>query len=207
MEIKTLPLGPLGTNCYILHTTKHALIVDPGGNPEKVIELMEKYKLIPKAILLTHAHFDHIGAVQELREKYQLGVYLHANERDWLQDASLNGSLHFIGEQITTNEPDHFFKEGEMEIAGISFQILHTPGHSPGSVSFVFPKESIVVSGDVLFRQGIGRTDLSGGDIGMLERSIKNKLYALDDSYTVYPGHGPETTIKYEKQYNAFFPA
>ncbi|MCG3418708.1 MBL fold metallo-hydrolase [Oceanobacillus jordanicus] len=206
MEVKVLPLGPIGTNCYIIHNEGNALIIDPGGNPEKVMALMEDLILTPKAILLTHAHFDHIGAVQELREKYQIDVYLHSEEKNWLQDASLNGSLGLMGQEITTYEAEHELQEGDTEMYGFTFEIRHTPGHSPGSVSFVFHDQSIVISGDVLFKQGIGRTDLTGGDINVLEKSIRNKLYNLSDGYTVFPGHGPETTIGFEKHQNPFFP-
>ncbi|CDO01899.1 metallo-beta-lactamase family protein [Oceanobacillus picturae] len=206
MEVKALPLGPIGTNCYIIHNEGNALIIDPGGNPEKVMALMEDLILTPKAILLTHAHFDHIGAVQELREKYQIDVYLHSEEKNWLQDASLNGSLGLMGQEITTYEAENELQEGDTEMYGFTFEIRHTPGHSPGSVSFVFHDQSIVISGDVLFKQGIGRTDLTGGDINVLENSIRNKLYNLSDGYTVFPGHGPETTIGFEKQQNPFFP-
>jgi hydroxyacylglutathione hydrolase len=206
MEVKALPLGPIGTNCYIIHNEGNALIIDPGGNPEKVMALMEDLILTPKAILLTHAHFDHIGAVQELREKYQIDVYLHSEEKNWLQDASLNGSLGLMGQEITTYEAENELREGDTEMYGFTFEIRHTPGHSPGSVSFVFHDQSIVISGDVLFKQGIGRTDLTGGDINVLENSIRNKLYNLSDGYTVFPGHGPETTIGFEKQQNPFFP-
>ncbi|MGP4065090.1 MBL fold metallo-hydrolase [Oceanobacillus sp. M65] len=206
MEVKALSLGPIRTNCYIIHKEGNALIIDPGGNPEKVMALMEDLILTPKAILLTHAHFDHIGAVQELREKYQIDVYLHSEESNWLQDASLNGSLGLMGQEITTYEADHELREGDIEMYGFKFEIRHTPGHSPGSVSFVFPDQSIVISGDVLFKQGIGRTDLTGGDINVLEKSIRNKLYNLNDGYTVFPGHGSETTIGFEKHQNPFFP-
>lgn len=206
MEVRALPLGPIGTNCYIIHNEGNALIIDPGGNPEKVMALMEDLILTPKAILLTHAHFDHIGAVQELREKYQIDVYLHSEEKNWLQDASLNGSLGLMGQEITTYEAENELQEGDTEMYGFTFEIRHTPGHSPGSVSFVFHDQSIVISGDVLFKQGIGRTDLTGGDINVLENSIRNKLYNLSDGYTVFPGHGPETTIGFEKQQNPFFP-
>ncbi|MFD1171567.1 MBL fold metallo-hydrolase [Oceanobacillus picturae] len=206
MEVKALPLGPIGTNCYIIHNEGNALIIDPGGNPEKVMALMEDLILTPKAILLTHAHFDHIGAVQELREKYQIDVYLHSEEKNWLQDASLNGSLGLMGQEITTYEAERELQEGDTEMYGFTFEIRHTPGHSPGSVSFVFHDQSIVISGDVLFKQGIGRTDLTGGDINVLEKSIRNKLYNLSDGYTVFPGHGPETTIGFEKHQNPFFP-
>ncbi|WP_042223460.1 MBL fold metallo-hydrolase [Oceanobacillus manasiensis] len=205
MNIKTLPLGPIGTNCYIVYKEKKALIIDPGGSPQEVISFLEELNLLPEAILLTHAHFDHIGGVEELRERYRLDVYLHSEESNWLEDPSLNGSLGLMGQEVTTYKAEQNLQEGEMEIAGFTFEVRHTPGHSPGSVSFVFHEYTTVFGGDVLFRQGIGRTDLIGGDMKVLEKSIRNKLYDLDNAYTVYPGHGPKTTIGFEKKQNAFF--
>jgi glyoxylase-like metal-dependent hydrolase (beta-lactamase superfamily II) len=205
MNIKTMPLGPLGTNCYIVYDELNALIVDPGGEAEKVIQFLDGEKLTPAAILLTHAHFDHIGAVQNLRNHYAIDVYLHEKESEWLTDASLNGSWRFKGQEIITKAPEHSLKPGPIQIASFDFEAVHTPGHSPGSVSLIFKREQIVISGDVLFNQGIGRTDLPGGDMKLLESSIRNVLYTLDDSFAVYPGHGPETTIGREKSHNPFF--
>jgi|SRR5690625_1294467 len=206
MNIKTMPLGPLGTNCYIIYDEFNALIVDPGGEAGKVIQFLDEEKLTPAAILLTHAHFDHIGGVDILRNHYGIEVHLHEEESGWLTDASLNRSLAFTAEGITTEAPDQLLKPGKIEIATFNFEAVYTPGHSPGSVSFIFHSERKVISGDVLFNQGIGRTDLPGGDIKLLESSIRNVLYTLDNNFVVYPGHGPETTIGKEKTCNPFFP-
>ncbi|SFA71117.1 Glyoxylase, beta-lactamase superfamily II [Lentibacillus halodurans] len=206
MKVKTLPAGPLGTNCYIVHHGEHALIVDPGGDAEKVIHYLTEEELDAKAILLTHAHFDHIGAVDELRSYDNLDVYLHENEAAWLEDPKLNGSLLFLGNEIEVKRAEYQLSAGKMQISSFSFEIIHTPGHSPGSVSFIFHEHEFVISGDVLFNQGIGRTDLPGGDIKQLEQSICDSLYKLPDTYTVYPGHGSKTTIRNEKQSNPFFP-
>ncbi|MUK87130.1 MBL fold metallo-hydrolase [Ornithinibacillus sp. L9] len=207
MKIKSMPLGPLGTNCFILYKEQEALIVDPGGDASQVVSFLNREQLRPKAILLTHAHFDHIGAVEELRNYYQLDVYLHELEKEWLTDPTLNGSRSFIGEEISTNGPDKFFEPGTLSIAKFSCEILHTPGHSPGSVSIVFEEDSLVVSGDALFHSGIGRTDLPGGDFKQLEDSIKQQLYSLPDHFEVYPGHGPQTSIGAEKRHNPFIKA
>ncbi|QKY69450.1 MBL fold metallo-hydrolase [Lentibacillus sp. CBA3610] len=206
MNVKSMPAGPLGTNCYIAHNREHALIVDPGGDPEKMIQYLTEEKLEPKAILLTHAHFDHIGGVGELRAHYNLDVYLHENEASWLENPQYNGSSLFMGSEIVTDRAEQVLRPGKFQIGTIPFEVIHTPGHSPGSVSFIFYDDGFVISGDVLFNQGIGRTDLPGGDIQTLEASIRDALYQLPDHYTVYPGHGPETTIENEKQHNPFFP-
>jgi glyoxylase-like metal-dependent hydrolase (beta-lactamase superfamily II) len=207
MNIKQMALGPLGTNCYIVYDKRDAMVIDPGGEPAKVKHFIDKKELTPAAILLTHAHFDHIGGVDELRNHYGVEVYLHEKEADWLTDASLNGSALFTGERITTKAPDQIVTPGTIEIGPFRFEAIHTPGHSPGSVSFLFREKGMVISGDVLFNQGIGRTDLPGGDINVLEASIRNVLYKLEDHFLVYPGHGSATAIGEEKRNNPFFTA
>nr|WP_281242069.1 MBL fold metallo-hydrolase [Lentibacillus persicus] len=197
----------MGTNCYILHEDTYGLIVDPGGDPEKIIQYLTVESIVPEAILLTHAHFDHIGGVSELRTYYNIDVYLHDNEASWLENSQYNGSSMFMGTEITTDAAEQSLTPGNKQIGGFPMEIVHTPGHSPGSVSFIFHEHACIVSGDVLFNNGIGRTDLPGGDINKLERSIRDSLYQLPGSFTVYPGHGPETTIENEKQSNPFFKA
>src|SRR5699024_4543723 len=118
----------------------------------------------------------------------------------WLGEPRFNGSYRFVGEEIITSRPDHLLAPGMMHMSSFEFEVVHTPGHSPGSVSFIFHKERIVFSGDVLFQQGIGRTDLIGGSMEQLAASIKTHLYTLDDGYTIYPGHGSETSIGAEKR-------
>lgn len=206
MNITSMSLGPLGTNCYIIDNQTDALIVDPGGEPEKIIEYLQKEQLNPLAILLTHAHFDHIGAVDPLRRHFHIDVYLHEAEAGWLSDPSLNRSFAFTRKTVKTNKPDHFLKEGKMNLSAFMFEIIHTPGHSPGSVTFIFSKENFIVSGDVLFRQGVGRTDLPGGSWNELENSIRQKIYTLPDNFKVYPGHGVSTSIGQEKIDNPYVP-
>lgn len=206
MQIQRMSLGPLGTNCYIIYDQSKALIVDPGGDADQVIAYLLQETLTPSAILLTHAHFDHIGAVNKLRKHFNINVYLHENEADWLEEPRLNGSYRFVGEEISTSRPDGLLVPGKMQVSSFEFEVVHTPGHSPGSVSFIFHKEQLVFSGDVLFQQGIGRTDLIGGSMEQLEASIRTQLYTLDDKYTVYPGHGPKTSIGQEKRNNPYVP-
>ncbi|MGP4107278.1 MBL fold metallo-hydrolase [Virgibacillus sp. L01] len=205
MIFKGMSLGPLGTNCYIVHNNNDAIVIDPSGDPEEIITYLNNEKLTPKAILLTHAHFDHIGGVDKVRSYYDINVYIHEEEATWLENPKLNGSLLFTGNEIKTKSAEHYLVPRNLQLGTIQFEIIHTPGHSPGSVSFIFHKQEHIISGDVLFNLGIGRTDLPGGDIKQLEQSIRNKMYTLQDSYIVSPGHGPETTIGEEKQNNPFF--
>lgn len=207
MNIESLSLGPLGTNCYIVSLNNKALIFDPGGEAEKVINTLDTNDLTPIAILLTHTHFDHIGAVDPLRKHFDIDVYTHAKEAAWLEEPELNRSSRFIGQEIRTAKPEKYLKEEKLMISDFEFDVIHTPGHSPGSVSFIFPEYEFTISGDVIFRQGVGRTDLPGGDLATLQKSIREKLYQLDNTFTVYPGHGEPTKIGYEKKNNLYVPA
>ncbi len=206
MNVEQLPLGPLGTNCYIIEQEKKALIIDPGSEGDKLIRMIERREISPIAILLTHAHFDHIGALDEVRDHFDIPVYVHKEEKDWLGKPELNGSKFFqmATPLITAREADHEIEIGKMEIDGFTFDVRYTPGHSPGSVSFVFPNDSFVIAGDTLFQGGIGRTDLPGGDLDTLKQSIEEQLLTLDDDTTVYPGHGGATTVGEEKVMNPF---
>ncbi|UAC47238.1 MBL fold metallo-hydrolase [Bacillus aquiflavi] len=206
MKWKQIPLGPLQTNCYVLVKENKCLIVDPGGEEEKLLSYMKSEQLIPKGIFLTHAHFDHIGAVDKVREYFNIPVYIHEKEADWLVDPKLNGSQLFpVGVLIQTKRADKLItKEETITIEEFSFQVFETPGHSPGSVSFYFATEGIVVSGDTLFNGSIGRTDLPGGNHEQLLNSIHEKLLTLSEKTLVLPGHGPITTIGTEMDVNPF---
>ncbi len=205
MKINFFQLGVLGTNCYLLEKDKSAIIIDPGGDAHLLIDYLENHQLTLKAVLLTHAHFDHIGGVEELRNQTNAPVYIHEQEADWLTNPGLNGSERFQVGTIRTSEPaDNLIEPGSMTIGEFEFEVLHTPGHSPGSVSFWFEHEQVVFGGDTLFNGGIGRTDLPFGEHETLIRSIKDKLFVLGDSTTVFPGHGPQTSVGHEKDTNPF---
>lgn len=206
MEWQMIGLGPLQTNGFLLKTAGEAIMIDPGGDAQRVNEILETESLTLKEIWLTHAHFDHIGGVQDLRERWSCPVYLHESEREWLTNPSLNGSGFFMGIEKTAADPaDVLIKEeGAFGSGNFRCELLHTPGHSPGSVSFYFPEENIIFSGDVLFRGGVGRTDLPGGDQETLLSVIEKKLLSLPEQTTVANGHGPLTSIGEEKQTNPF---
>ncbi|KGX85011.1 MBL fold metallo-hydrolase [Pontibacillus marinus] len=206
MEVEQLPLGTLGTNCYLIEQNKNTLIIDPGGDADKLIRMIERRELTPKAILLTHAHFDHIGALDEVRDHFNVPVYVHEEEKDWLNDPEKNGSKFFsmVVSPIQARSADHFIEPGNMTVADFTFEVRHTPGHSPGSVSFVFKDEGFVIAGDTLFEGGIGRTDLPGGNHDLLIESIQNKILSLGDEMEVCPGHGGKTTVEKEKLSNPF---
>ncbi|TKC19900.1 MBL fold metallo-hydrolase [Robertmurraya kyonggiensis] len=206
MNWEQIPLGPLQTNCYIVaDDKKNCLIVDPGEEGKKLINRLEQRKLKPQAVLLTHAHFDHIGAVDDIRNKYNIPVYIHINEKNWLMDPSLNGSQFFMMGQIKAKQADQLItSEGEMTIGDFTFVVFETPGHSPGSVSFYFKNDGFVVAGDALFQGSIGRTDLPGGNHDVLINSIHKKLLVLPEETIVLSGHGDTTTIENEMDSNPF---
>ncbi|NRD80745.1 MBL fold metallo-hydrolase [Bacillus sp. BRMEA1] len=207
MKWQQISLGSIQTNCYIVEDQdKSCLIFDPGGEAKKLINLLNSRGLKPKAIILTHAHFDHIGAVDEIRDHYKIPLYVHKQEEKWLGDPSLNGSQFFtMIEPIKAKPADIIIREeGSLKIDQFVFHVYHTPGHSPGSLSFYFAEEGFVISGDALFQGSIGRTDLPGGNHPQLLKSIHDKLLTLPEETYVLSGHGAVTTIVEEMDSNPF---
>lgn len=206
MEWKQITVGPLQQNAYIAwNEQQEALIFDPGSEGERLIKELETLAVKPLAILLTHAHFDHIGAVDDVRNAFNIPVYIHEKEQDWLTDASKNGSARFPLGSITTKEAEHLIREeGTLTIGNFSLEVYETPGHSPGSVSFYWSPAQVVFSGDALFKGSIGRTDFPYGSHEQLISNIHKKLLTLPEETTVSSGHGPETTIGTEMMSNPF---
>ncbi|MBW7476784.1 MBL fold metallo-hydrolase [Paenibacillus oenotherae] len=208
LKIETFTLGPLQTNAYLIteETGRRGIIIDPGVNPKRLIERIRDLTI--EAIVLTHAHFDHMGGVDEVRKAAGCPVYVHDLEADWLTDAGKNGSLRWseVTAPLSTAPAEYALDEGQkLELIGHTFNVMHTPGHSPGSVSLHC--DGHLISGDVLFRMSVGRSDLPGGRERDLYDSIRNKLYKLDPGCRVYPGHGPQTTIGFEMANNPYVPA
>ena len=179
------------------------LIVDPGDSAQMLVEKIRLGVLIPKAILLTHGHFDHVMAAQELAKTFDLKIYAHEEEKDTLNHPGKNVSA-MIGRQDSYHA-DIFVKDGELlQLAGMEIKVLHTPGHTPGGCCYYLEKEQVLFSGDTLFCQSVGRTDFPGGSMSQIVRSIKSKLLALPDNVKVYPGHMDLTTIGMERRQNPF---
>jgi hydroxyacylglutathione hydrolase len=207
LKIDRLELGPVQTNCYIVSAEdQHCIIFDPGEEAGKIQAVIKRKQLKPLAILLTHAHFDHIGAVDELRELYKVPVYLHHKERDFLGTPKLNGSAKYAAVPDYRVAPaDRLITdEKTLAIGPFTMELFHTPGHSPGSVSFYFPEDRFAIVGDTLFSGSIGRTDLAEGSESILLHSIRTSLLTLPGETFLFPGHGLETTPKQENQFNPF---
>ena len=206
MAIKTFPIGPLETNCYVVHNAVDAVVVDPGGDMRggltEVIDFLDKKKLTVQAIVLTHMHFDHILGVAALQKK--TGVKVYASSGD---DPLLQAALHDRSSWGTPAiEPFSYepIKEGEYTFGSLTLQVLATPGHSQGSVCLYFAAEGLVVTGDLLFYHSIGRTDLPGSRHQDLIDSLQKKVYKLPPQTLAYPGHGPSTSVGDERMNNPF---
>ena len=203
---EVLPVGLLQCNCSIFgdETTREALVIDPGDQIEDILQILKKHSLKVKAIVITHAHIDHIGGAAKLKAATGAPVYMNANDQELYDDLDVQASWLGMPEAERT-EIDSAAKEGDSLTLGESaFHILHTPGHTQGSISIWIPTENKLVAGDTLFRDSIGRTDLPGGDSRQILRSIHTKLLILPETAVVIPGHGSNTTIGREKDRNPF---
>jgi hydroxyacylglutathione hydrolase len=201
-----LPVGMLQCNCSVFgdEATREGLVVDPGDEIESVLAVVRKHGLTVKAIVITHAHIDHIGGAQKMKQATGAPVYMNLNDTELQKLMDVQAA--WIGVRTPAAvEIDTAAKDGDRLVVGTNeVVVLHTPGHTQGSISLWMPGEGKVVAGDTLFRDSIGRTDLPGGDGQQILRSIHEKLMALPDETVVVPGHGPNTTIGREKQSNPF---
>lgn len=206
IRVDYMVVGPVSTNCYFLinEELKEAVIVDPGDYAKNIQEYLTKEKLKPVAIFLTHGHFDHMLAAEELREMYGISVYAAEKEKQLLNSASLNLAKGFIRKDYVM-DADVYCKDGdEISLAGCTFKMLETPGHTPGGCCYYIASEGILFCGDTLFSRSIGRTDFPGGSFAELRKSIKEKLYVLPAETICYSGHGEPTRIGEEKEQNPY---
>jgi hydroxyacylglutathione hydrolase len=208
MKIDRLVLGDFENNCYIVRSSDSAsecVIIDTGLDVQPLLKFLERGKLTPAALILTHGHADHIAGVEPLREKFPaIAVYIHKLDSNMLTSAAANLSV-LSGLSLTAKKADVLVDEDDIiEKAGIKLRVIHTPGHTPGGICFYSEKDGIIFVGDTLFAGSVGRTDFPNGDTNQLLEGIKHKLLTLPEDTIAYPGHGPETTIGREKAENPF---
>jgi len=203
MILKLLVVGPLASNCYIVgdEATKEGVIIDPADEAEDILRVIKRLGLTVRLIVLTHGHVDHIAALKEVKEATGAEIAVHANDSEYHNQQAF--ALAFGLYCPAPPPPGRLLKDGDsIDIGALHFQVIHTPGHTPGGICLL--GHGILFSGDTLFNCGIGRYDLPGGDYKQLMNSLREKLMALPDETTVYPGHGPETTIGAERRSNPF---
>jgi glyoxylase-like metal-dependent hydrolase (beta-lactamase superfamily II) len=204
MILETVRVGPMEVNCYILASAEKssAIIIDPGGETRKIKQVLDKHALRPAFIINTHGHYDHIGSDNE----FGLPVYIHSQDSPLLEDPRLNLSGLFALPYRVKSNIRPLEDNQAIELQDLQLKVLHIPGHTPGGIALrmIKPTDKIVFTGDTLFCQGIGRTDLAGGDESLLVKSIKEKLLTLSDDTVIYPGHGPSSTIGEERKHNPF---
>ena len=203
MIIEKVVVGPFATNCYIVgdESTKEGIIIDPGDEAKKILKRVNELGLDIKLILLTHGHIDHAGALKEVKEAINAEVAIHIDDANFERYRSSCLVLGLFYPHPPA--PDRLLKDGDtLDIAGMRFEVLHTPGHTAGGICLL--RDGVVFSGDTLFNCGIGRSDLPGGDHSQLLESIHGRLLVLDDATVVYPGHGDDTTIAAERKGNPF---
>lgn len=208
-RIKTLVLGAVSTNCYLIYKEskesggqKAAVVVDPADNAPYILQKCQDLGVMPMAILLTHGHFDHTLAAQELRDSCGCKIYVGAQEEQLLKNDLLNLSGAMGGRKMEVTA-DVLVRDGEvLKLAGYNWRVIETPGHTVGSVCYLIESEGVLLSGDTLFAESLGRTDMPTGSSAKIVASILEKLLVLPDDTFVYPGHGDPTSIGHEKQYN-----
>ena len=204
INYKSFQVGPLQCNCTIIGNTStgKGYLIDPGGDAERILETIETMNVSIEAIYHTHAHFDHFLASAEIKEKTGAPIFLNESDR-FLWD-TLEMQCSYFNIDFKPTPPPDFNIEDQQDLIHCAGVCIHTPGHTPGSVSFHFESEKLLIAGDTLFQGSVGRTDLPGGDFKMLKSSIQEKIYSLDESTVVVTGHGPQTSIKREMESNLF---
>ncbi len=206
MKVYPLVLGPVQTTCYIISNENKAIVVDPAANANQIIRYLGTKKLELEAVLLTHGHFDHIGAVNELVAKYQVPIYAHKKEQEYFENPEVNLSPMIYERLILNKDFEYrFIADQEMiDCLGLRVKAFHVPGHTTGSLCYYFESEELVFTGDTLFKHSIGRTDFIYGNHDQLVKGIRGKLLSLPPHTLVYPGHGECTTVEEELIHNPF---
>ncbi len=205
LNIRSIVVGPVRTNCYIVNRDgfSECFVVDPGDDAEQILSFMESEGLSAAGIFLTHGHFDHILAVEDIRGKMNAKLYAGREERELLKDISMNNPIRYPFKPSL--EADYYCEEGQIiEIAGINSRVITTPGHTSGCVCYYLEKYGVLFSGDTLFLESVGRTDFPTGDSEMILRSIREKLFVLPEEVLVLPGHDSETSIGHEIANNPY---
>ncbi len=205
MKVFSYVLGMIETNCYLIvnESSNQVIIIDPAEQAARIQEKVKEKQLVPVAVLLTHGHFDHIMAATDLAKEYDIPIYASEAEVEILQNPQLNLSVTMNQNYALT--PDVVIKDNEsINLANMNIKVLHTPGHTAGGVCYYFQENAVLFSGDTLFLESVGRTDLPTGNSELLLESIRHKLMVLHDDVKVYPGHGPCTTIAHEKTHNPY---
>lgn len=200
-----MTVGPVQTNCYIVNKegSSSCIVIDPGEEAEKIAAYIGKKGLKNEGILLTHGHFDHITGISGLLSLVGGKVYAYETERELMMDPRQNGSV-MMGYELAM-EPEHLLRDGQvLNIAGMDFKVIHTPGHTKGSCCFYSEEDKILFSGDTIFMESVGRTDFPTGNARELMDSVRNKVLSLPPDVMIYPGHGPETGVAYEMANNPY---
>lgn len=202
--IRTFPVGPLGCNCSVIgdRLSGRALVIDPGGNAAQILALLDELNLKAVAIIHTHAHLDHILAAGKIKAATGAPIYLHEGDQ-FLWDMVEDQCARFGVPPVKLPDPDYYLQD-DHDLGCCGGVAIHTPGHTPGSISFWFEEYKTLIAGDTLFQGSIGRTDLPGGNFDQIITSIKERIYSLDDEAIVVTGHGPNTSIGHEKMANSF---
>jgi glyoxylase-like metal-dependent hydrolase (beta-lactamase superfamily II) len=205
LKVDHYVVGPVQTNCYVAvnSDTKECFVVDPGAAASQLAERIRKDGYTPVAVLLTHGHFDHAGAAEDLAKEFGAKIYAHEKEEDTLNDPGKNLSG-WEGQMVSYHADVYLKDEEELDLAGLHIRVLHTPGHTTGGCCYYLPYEDVLFSGDTLFAQSVGRTDFPGGSMSQIVRSINDKLLVLPEHTTVYPGHNDATSIETERMYNPY---
>lgn len=205
MILETLVVGMIQANCYVLgdEKTGEAVVIDPGGDTPVIVRALSSRNLKPVAVVATHGHFDHVEGLAGMKRATGAPILVHKGDLPLIQGMTAQGML--FGLQVeAAPPPDKFVEEGDtIPFGSYALTVVHTPGHSQGSISLCLDRRVFV--GDLLFAGSIGRTDLQGGDYDTLIRSVRDKIFTLPDDTVVYPGHGPTTTVAVEKRTNPFF--